>query len=229
MIQGIKNIVRYFGFELKRIPKTGPNPIHLFETDAVFKDLYEGIKDHTLVDRERCFMLYQFFQQATPLGGEVAEVGVYRGGTAKLFGNMLSRAGIDRMIHLFDTFEGMPETSAERDLHKRGDFADTSLEGVSKYLSDGSFSLHKGFFPDTATPIKDKKFSFVHVDVDIYKSVLDCCEFFYTRLLPGGIMIFDDYGFISCPGAKQAVDEFFSNKAERPIYLSSGQCVVIKQ
>jgi len=41
-------------------------------------------------------------------------------------------------------------------------------------------------------------------------------------------MVFDDYGFESCPGAKAAVDEFFSGKIERPWYLPSGQCAVVK-
>ena len=41
-------------------------------------------------------------------------------------------------------------------------------------------------------------------------------------------MIFDDYGFLTCPGAKQAVDTFFSDRPEAPIYLPTGQCIVVK-
>lgn len=41
-------------------------------------------------------------------------------------------------------------------------------------------------------------------------------------------MVFDDYGFLGYPGAKQAVDEFFTERIESPIYLPTGQCVVIK-
>jgi len=69
----------------------------------------------------------------------------------------------------------------------------------------------------------------VHIDVDIYQSVKDCCEFFYPRLHAGGVMLFDDYGKWTCPGAKLAVDEFFATKPEKRFYFPSGQCFVIKQ
>jgi O-methyltransferase len=48
-------------------------------------------------------------------------------------------------------------------------------------------------------------------------------------MVPGGIIVYDDYGFHSCTGAKIAVDEFYTGKEERPIYLPTGQCIVIKR
>jgi len=74
-----------------------------------------------------------------------------------------------------------------------------------------------------------ERFCFVHVDADIYRSVLDACAFFWPRLSPGGVLVFDDYGFESCPGAKRAVDEYFAGAMDRPWYLPSGQCVVVKR
>ena len=123
----------------------------------------------------------------------------------------------------------MPETNPDRDLLRKGAFADTSLESVKKFLEDSdNVCFYRGLFPATSGPIVDKRFSFVHIDVDIYKSVLDCCEFFYSRMAVGGIMVFDDYGFLSCPGAKAAVDEFFHGKLEHPCYLPTGQSFVVK-
>jgi O-methyltransferase len=58
--------------------------------------------------------------------------------------------------------------------------------------------------------------------------VLDCCHFIYPRLLAGGFMVFDDYGFPSCFGARQAVDEFFAGRPEVPLVLPTGQAVVFK-
>lgn len=225
----IKKIFSVVGLELKKVSKSGPNPMHLWDSDLYFNDLYESIKDRTLVDKTRCFMLYQFFKQSLILEGEVAEVGVYKGGTAKLLARLSQDENAYKTIHLFDTFSGMPETSEEKDIHKKGDFSDTSLDSVLEYLSSyGNISFYKGLFPTTSAPINDKEFSFVHIDVDIYKSVIDCCEFFNPRMVKGGIMIFDDYGFVSCPGAKLAVDEFFKDKKEFPCYLPSGQCLVVK-
>ena len=88
--------------------------------------------------------------------------------------------------------------------------------------------FHAGCFPDTATGLGDKRFAFVHVDADIYCSVHDACEFFYPRLVPGGVIVFDDYGFPSCPGARAAVDEFFDGRPEQPLYLGTGQALVVR-
>ena len=57
----------------------------------------------------------------------------------------------------------------------------------------------------------------------------DGCAFFYPRMAPGGVMVFDDYGAPTCPGVQQAVDEFFAGKPERPLYLPTGQAVVCKR
>ena len=222
--KGIKKFLNKIGFEIKKIKNEKPNPIQLWETDGYFNVLYKEVKENTLVDKVRCFMLYQFLKQALKLDGDAAEIGVYKGGTAKLLAKIIK----NKNIYLFDTFAGMPQTS-EMDIHKKGDFSDTVFNDVSDYLRDfKNIFFYQGLFPETAGPIKNKIFSFVHIDVDIYKSVFDCCDFFYSRMVKGGIMIFDDYGFLSCPGAKIAVDHFFKNKKEIPCYLQSGQCLIIK-
>jgi hypothetical protein len=118
------------------------------------------------------------------------------------------------MVHLFDTFEGMPETS-EFDIHRQGDFADTSLESVNEYLQGYNVHFWPGLFPDSARLLPDDtEFVLVHVDVDLYTSTKAACEFFWPRLVEGGIMVFDDYNGPRCPGANKAVDEFFDTRQE---------------
>lgn len=72
------------------------------------------------------------------------------------------------------------------------------------------------------------RIAFAHIDLDIYQSILDSCRFIYPRLSPGGVIVFDDYGFMSCPGAREAVDRFFADKLEIPLVLPTGQAIVIK-
>jgi O-methyltransferase len=172
-------------------------------------------------------MIYQFARQACLIDGDAAEVGVYKGGTARLIAKVLAETR--KKVHIFDTFAGMPPTDATKDFVREGDFSDSSLERVKEYLKDcDNIKIHPGFFPDTSTPVADTTFSFVYVDVDAYRSVIDCCKFFYGRMERGGIMLFDDYGFLTCEGARLAVDEFFSNMREKPCYLPTGQCVVFR-
>jgi len=203
----------------------GPNPIRPWQSDLDFLRRASEVESRTLLDGRRLYMLVQLARQTAPIPGHVAEVGVYRGGSAKLLARLAAEAR--KQVLLFDTFSGMPDADSAVDLHQRGDFADTSLESVRRFLSDSpNVVFHPGFFPDSAASLAQETFSLVHVDVDIYSSVKACCEFFYPRLARGGVLVFDDYGFIPCPGAKRAVDEFFVSTADRPVYLPSGQCAI---
>ncbi len=180
----------------------------------------------SLVPLHSKYILYCLALDSTRrCSGEVAECGVYKGGTAKILAELVP----DRPLHLFDTFCGMPETDPGRDLHKAGDFADTTLESVRAYLSGHTnVNCVAGMIPQTLEVVRGQKFSFVHIDLDIYSSIKAACEFFYPRLEPGGILVFDDYGYSSCPGARAAVDEFFADKPETKIAMITGQCSVQK-
>ena len=76
--------------------------------------------------------------------------------------------------------------------------------------------------------ISERRFSFVHVDVDLFQPTLDSIRFFYERTNTGGIILCDDYGFATCPGATRAVDEFLADKPEKMISLSGGSGFLIK-
>lgn len=232
--QFVNSALRPLGFSIERLPPPPPPKMaEVWKTDERFVPLRKQITGRTLMPDADLYALYQFVRQTMSLpgggagGGDVAEIGVYKGGSARLLA--ATTAGTGKTLHLFDTFAGMPETDSQRDLHKKGDFSDTSLEGVQAFLAGfNHVSFHQGFFPASAQGLESAKFCLVHIDVDIYRSVLDCCEFFYPRMVPGGIMLFDDYGKPTCPGARQAVDEFLANKPEQACYLVSSQCFIIK-
>ncbi|MGZ6142269.1 MAG: TylF/MycF/NovP-related O-methyltransferase [Myxococcales bacterium] len=159
--------------------------------------------------------------------GDVMEAGVFKGGTARLL--RLTMEGQGRTLRLFDAFEGMARTDAALDRHRAGDFSDTSLEAVRALVGDEPFiDYRKGWIPQTFAGLEQARFCFAHVDVDLYQSILDTLAFVYPRLSPGGVIVFDDYGFASCPGARRAVDEFFAGKPERPLALQTGQALVVK-
>jgi O-methyltransferase len=203
---------------------------HTIESDQKFWALYAECLDNnvTVQPLEDFFNLYQLVQCAQGLDGELAEFGVYRGGSARLIASLKG----DKPLHLFDTFTGLPEVRADLDIHKAADFDDTSLEAVKRYLSGFSrVFFYPGFFPDTArelgaTPVR---FSFVHLDVDIYESTKAGLQFFYPRMVKGAAILSHDYRNVGCPGVKQAFDEFFADKPEMVIELWKTQCLVIKQ
>ncbi len=195
-----------------------------------FKHFYDKARPHTLLSSDRCYVLYILALQALSLRGDVWECGVYKGGTALLLAELIvSTRGARAQLHLFDTFKGMPETNKEKDLHQAGGFSDTSLSAVRKLVGQERIvHFHEGFIPDTFSGFENANIAFAHIDVDVYQSLKDCCEFIMPRLIKGGFVVIDDYGFPSCPGARMAVDEFFKNRAEKPLVLATGQAVVFK-
>lgn len=149
-------------------------------------DLIKQIKSETemlLADQEAC-LIYNTVRKTEKIEGDVAEVGVYKGGSAKLM-----REATRKPLHLFDTFEGLPDLCAKDDpkQFQKGNYS-ASLESVKSYLSNyPDIHFYKGLFPATAEPVKGKKFSFIHLDVDIYESTLNCLKFFYPRMSGGGL------------------------------------------
>jgi len=194
-----------------------------------FLKLYQEIKPHTLVTPERCWYLAAFARQSLQTPGDVLEAGVYRGGTGLLLRREIDRSGGLRTLYLLDSFEGMKRVDSSHDRHRVGDLSDTSLEGVQRVVGTGpQLAYRKGWIPETFTGMESARFCFAHVDVDLYQSVRDCCNFLYPRLASGGFMVFDDYGFPNNAGARHAVDEYFAGKPEVPIVLQTGQAVVCK-
>jgi O-methyltransferase len=177
-----------------------------------------------LIEDIEAYHIYMAVKRTQKIPGDIAEVGVYKGGSAKIICSVKG----DKMLHLFDTFEGLPKVD-EIDMvwpFYEGKFA-ASFDDVKNYLKhDKNVHFYKGIFPDTSEPVKDKKFSMVNLDVDCYESTKLCLEFFYSRMSPGGIILSHDY--MTAPGVKKAFDDFFERRAEPVLETAGSQCLVVK-
>ena len=170
--------------------------------------------------------VYNLVQKVNHLDGDMAEIGVYQGGSAVI----ISEANRNKRLHLFDTFEGLPDPDSKQDkLMVKGDMNNTSLDKVKEILTPyPNVSFYKGFFPDTAGPVENTKFSFVNNDTDIYSSTKSVLEFFYPKMVKGGIFLTHDYNDSRTPGVKLAFDEFFAGKPENVIEIWDTQAYVVK-
>jgi O-methyltransferase len=229
-----------FGIKVERIPRQiGAD--HVPDRDLYrprfspwfgegeFARYYAVAAPRTIVSRESCFVLWTLIRQALNVPGDFWECGVYKGGTAAMVAAVLRDSKSRKKLLLFDTFQGMPDTDPGRDWHKAGDFGDTSAEAVTEYVGGGDLcNIHQGFMPDTFRGLESSSIAFAHLDVDIYKSIYDCLKFIWPRLTVGGVIVCDDYGLITCPGARAAVDDFFATEVCVPLCLSTGQAVIFK-
>jgi O-methyltransferase len=227
----VRRYIRKMGFDIYRMPTNSElyQPLYTPWNREEFKRYFAIAEPRTLVSVDRCYVLERLLRQTAAIPGDVFECGVYRGGTAALLTALLEESKSAKKLYLFDTFEGMPATDGERDLHSKKDFSDTSLEAVRSYVKGGDrVVFRKGFIPETFAGLESTVISFCHIDVDIYKSIIDSLNFVWPRLSVGGVIVFDDYGFPTCPGALQAVDEFFHDKSAVPLCLQTGQAIVFK-
>lgn len=157
--------------------------------------------------------------------GDVAEAGTYRGASARLLRHYTTP---DKLLHLFDTFSGLPQPG-ERDADfQPGQFA-SSLDEVQQYLGTSGIQYHVGVFPQS---VDDKtraiQFSFVHLDLDLYEGTLESLRFFYPRMNSGGILVSHDFGAARAPGVLQAFHDYFSPMRVPFVQLSGYQGLVVK-
>lgn len=171
-----------------------------------------------------CYNVLSLARAMTRLPGAFAEVGVYQGTTAKLICEVKGT----KPLLLFDTYEGLPKDSAkDAGVHRVSDYA-CSLEKVQTYLKDyDGLSWHKGLFPDSTHDVPEQKYAFVHFDVDLYEGTLACLEYFYPRMVPGGVLLSHDFGMLQ--GVEQAFHDFMADKQEPMIEQATTQCMIIKQ
>lgn len=179
-------------------------------------------RDMRLLPCEAC-QIMSAIQAVARIPGDMAELGVANGASAK----MIASSAPHRTLHLFDTFEGLPEPGP-RDSNRfvKGQYKH-SLAEVQEYLQGEKVKLYKGLFPATAHALTgDHRFAFVHLDFDLYEGTKAALEWFYPRMSPGGILICHDYD--TAAGVNQAFEEFFANKPEPYIDLVGSQAMFVK-
>jgi len=169
------------------------------------------------------YNLYSIVKNTSKIPGDIAEIGTFNGASAKL----ISEIKGDKHLYVFDSFEGLPETRDFDDSKfSKGQFV-SDFDIVKEYLSPyPNVHVYKGFFPqNNSEVIEDKKFSFVHLDVDLYDSTLDSLKFFYSRMSKGGCIITHDY---YAEGVYRAFNEFFQDKPEPIIEMHEDQALILK-
>lgn len=193
---------------------------------SYFQNRRENYFKHLKKRQGVCPLKYKFLFNAILLGLERGDIfyecGVASGGSAGFFASILedaNRIGHRAELHLFDTWEGMPEVNPLYDkFHKKGnikcDFEDC-VSYIKECVKNSSFiHYHKGLIPQTFKGLEHHKIAFAHIDVDIYQSYKDCLEFIWPRMIEKGIIELDDYAHGDCAGAKIATDEFFKNNLD---------------
>lgn len=202
-------------------------------SDRDFSRVYDAIKTNTLVDIFRCFELWQLVGDSGKLEhGDFIEIGVWRGGTGCLMAKKCQSAGILSKVYLCDTFTGVVKAGPLDTGYFGGEHADTSkdlVENLVRSLALDNVEILQGIFPDdTGSVIQDRKFRLCHIDVDVYQSAKDILDWIWGRMVPGSIIVFDDYGFLNCDGITHLVNEQRAHSDRSVIYNLNGHGLIMK-
>jgi hypothetical protein len=238
--------MKILNYEIRKVNEKKKD---IIEVNKYEKKLINKCLQYSMTNFERMWSLIQSFHHVRQesLVGDFVECGVWKGGNIILLKKLIEKFNFKKNIYGFDTFEGMVEPSfydvnynnksAKKmfDEHKKKDigFAMCSLDDVKRNIkkntkTDNIF-LIKGKVENTLKNKKKlpKKISILRLDTDFYESTKIELEILFPRLVKGGVLIVDDYGFWK--GAKKAVDEYFCDCRQFMHYVDHSCRLLIKK
>jgi len=179
-------------------------------------------------------------REALNLEGDFVECGVFKGDMSYTIAKCLGFEALARTFYLYDSFEGFsPKYSSAADFPLNPRFFDFAnkvyqtpgiYEDVcARFAGMNNVKVIRGFLPDSLSIAAPEKIAFLHIDLNSAAPEIGCLEALFPRVVPGGIIIFDDFGWIDYSPQKVAEDAFFAERGYRVLELPSGQGLVVKR
>lgn len=242
----LKTVLRQAGYAVYRVPRgdldraegyayaaAHPNAtLAPWLADADFMAAFEIAHKNSLVDVYRMHELWSLVAETAKAGGDIVEVGVWRGGTGALMARKEKLSGGRGRVFLCDTFRGVVKASAEDSDYRGGEHDDTSrarVEALLKEMDGAEARILEGIFPDeTGAALDSARVRLLHVDVDVYQSAKDSVEFLFARMPSGAAIVFDDYGFVGCEGVTRYADELRARSDLFFLHNLNGHAVFVK-
>jgi len=167
--------------------------------------------------------------QAIRLRGNLVECGVWNGFTALVLTLYLDLASSDSKFFLVDSFEGvniadLTEEERQRGLAGKNETYVNYIEGVKKNFAPfPNVKIVKGFVPEVLETVASGEVSYLHIDMNYAAPEIAAAEFFWSRLLPGAVVVLDDYGFAKHKTQKMEFDKWAQKKGITICLLPTGQ------
>lgn len=190
------------------------NIIEQCKKDPIFNEAYKMADGRSSVDIYKLINIYvliKYFLGNLPFG-HIAEFGAHRGGSALFMAKAASAFLPGVKVFAFDTFSGMPETSATHDAHGAGDFSGADPAEIIERAKEAGLDnlvLVKGLFDDSIPPALPEigAVRLAHIDCDIYAGVVSAYDGVKSACVPGAYIILDDALISTCLGAFTAAEE----------------------
>lgn len=235
VLKPLIHMLRQSGIEMIERSRFAKSQVRGESRDDLFDQLFEitANEGRSLLGRIRLYVIWQALQNVALLVHPTIEVGVYRGGTSAFVARGLRALGAFHSPHYaIDTFSGhRGEDIQEFEYHKPGWFSDVSEADVRAYLAPfTNVTVLRGTFEEVVPNLPDQSYRFAHIDTDLYQPTLQALEYLTMRMVPGGIIIVDDYLAPKCIGVTRAIHEFLErNPSFYAWSFDTEQIVLIKE
>lgn len=221
--RSIKRVLNPTSFQRYLIEKHGlATVLHWFSDRGYYLRRYSEFDT-------RYFRWLYCLELTRDLEGDIVELGVGPGRFLLYCATWLKATRSTKRYYGYDTFSGFPSVS-EEDLENLapervnrvrpgvyGFYNRRRMEKMTRRLGLANVQLVEGDFSETLKRFRPDKVSFLYMDCDLYRSYKAGLEMLYDHVVPGGIILFDEYEWVrEWPGARRAVDEFFQDKPEKP-------------
>jgi O-methyltransferase len=184
-----------------------------------------------MTNHDRLVNVYWALSQVLVFGveGAVVEIGCHAGGTSVFFQMIIDHFDPHRELHLYDSFQGMPEPGEKDAYLVKGDRAAKADDVVAAFERRGLRQpfIHPGWFEETLPTKLPDHVAMAYLDGDFYESIMVSLQEVWRRLSPNGLILIDDYADLErnpnawnkLPGVKAACDDFFTDKDTEPFVL----------
>ena len=207
-----------------------------FLTDELFNESYR-LGESTGSFREnriqwRAHVACWAASHAKLLEGDFVECGVYRGGLSRAIINYIGFQNLPKRFYLLDTYEGLVDAYISDEEKQRGKAAggyEECYEAVKKTFEGfPNVRIIRGAVPETLSQVDTDKVAYLSLDMNCAPPEIAAAEFFWDKLVPGGLILLDDYNWVGYEPQKRAFDAFAVRRGIKVLNLPTGQGLIIK-
>jgi len=219
-----------------------------FLEDPTFAAAYRQIRGSSRYDQYdsphtiawRLHTLVWAAQNGIEREGDFVECGVFKGDYAWVITQVVDFARQQKTFYLYDTFDGFaPAYSSAADFPDNPAFFDRVdkiyrdpgiyQEATRKFAGCPNVRIVRGVLPDTLAEVAPAKIAFMHIDLNSPAAEVGVLERLFDRVVPGGIIVFDDYGLYLFRRQKEAEDAFMAARGYEILELPTGQGLLVKR
>lgn len=181
----------------------------------------------------RVHVVCWYAEQVKCLDGDFVECGVNTGAYSRAVIEYIGFKGLEKKFYLLDTFNGLSENLVSDEEKKAGvkgyfgSYKDV-YEQVKNTFKGFDVEIIKGVVPDTLPFCQTKKVCYLSIDMNCVEPEIAAVKYFWDKLVPGGVIILDDYGFPAHIHQKIAFDKFAEEHKIEILSLPTGQGIIIK-